>query len=312
LVSTKLLVDPESRYFKKGEKTMVAARKVCRFCNRKIPVTKYVRHACKDKKIARDWYAEYRARVLADGTPDMLMVLEKYPTFHAWDLAIVMGEISYPDYPYSPISVESSSTEQSDMDDGEDTTEASEEEPEGGLLVHPERQSEGGFGEPRIDDSKGLRPSDRKEEGLIKRPTLKSTAEHVAAKFIDMKDEVKVRISSKEKGWLPIVSIQHGLQMAIFKAKQRGTKFALTREQKKILAHSCYATFGESPLSKLKVTGEGEYDVHIAVTAIEVYGEFWAENYEGLIETGAGIWKRIKKVKKKVENDVQTERQEDQ
>jgi len=290
----------------------MVSRKTCRFCNRKIPVTKYKRHACNDKKIARDWYAEYRARVLADGTPDMLLDLERFPDFHSWDLAIVTGALHYPDYPYSPIAVAPSAFGQQSLDDGEGVTGTGKEEHEGaGLLVHPGQASEGGFGEPRLDDAEEhLRPSERAEEGEKK--TLKQTAEHVAARAIDVVDgiseKIKVRISLKEKGWLPIVSIQHGIQMALFKAKDNNTKFKLSRDQKKILAHSCYATFGESPLSKLKVDGDTDLDVHIVIAAIDVYGEFWAENYGGLMESGSSIWKKIKNRKGK--KDVETTQQE--
>jgi hypothetical protein len=93
-----------------------------------------------------------------------------------------------------------------------------------------------------------------------------------------------LRLSAHDRGWLIPVRSFHALLMWGAKAKERGTAFKLTKEDVKRLTHSLYATFGESPLSKLKVQGTGPFDEHIAGVAADVYLEWTLDNTEGFFE----------------------------
>ena len=286
----------------------------CRFCNRKIAVTKYTRHSCNDKKIARanygDWQHEHR---------DDKSTIDRFPTFEAWDRAILDGTVVYPQYPYSPGSIEATTYGESDLDSDGDA--AVDDFGNEGLVLEQGTEWTGAVSDaqPVATDGGFIRPSDQDviasktpaEEG--EKTTLKDTAEAITSGAIDVSKALK--ISLKEKGWLPIVAGVHELIMWTFDAKRRNVIFRLSKQQKKILCASYQATLGDSPLLKLKTTGQGEYDVHIAVGYIEVYGEFCMANVEGAIGRGKGLWKiwgdrqerkkKEKKVQEKIEQEVQ-------
>jgi hypothetical protein len=81
------------------------------------------------------------------------------------------------------------------------------------------------------------------------------------------------------------------------KAKERGTSFKLTKVEVKRLTHSLYATFGESPLSKLKVDGSGPFDEHVAGVAADIYLEWTLDNAEGFFDRYDDIRTRLEKRK---------------
>lgn len=272
----------------------------CRFCRRKLAPTKYVRHACNNKKKARAYYEEWR-----NEHRDDRITTNKYPTFEAWDIGILDGALVYPIYPYAPPSLSTPNDGIEDVGDSDDSGETIEGDNTGVVL------EQGTEWTTQDDKPKSMyadgstfitKPSDQDKESETEKKgtSLKDTAEGLISKGAEVIDVIK--ISTKEKGWLPIIAGVHEGIMWAFKGKERNSYFKLNRNQKKILTASYQATFGDSPLLKLKTQGQGEYDVHIVVANIEVYGEFIMANIEGGMDRGQGVWNKWQeKAKKKKE-----------
>jgi hypothetical protein len=286
------------------------AKMRCRFCRRKLPPTKYVRHSCNHKKEAKGYYENWKQEHRDDVT-----TVNKYPTFEAWDLATLDGNLVYPAYPFSPPSLSSSSDGEQDVDSVSDSSGADWDDQ--GIVLEQGTEWTRQDDKPQyFDSNRGtlIKPSERKyedeeEEETEEKPkvSLKDTASGIISTVSEISQQIK--ISTKEKGWLPIVAGVHELIMWAFEAKNRKAYFKLTKEQKKILSASYQATFGDSPLMKLKTTGQGEYDVHIVVANIEVYGEFMMGNVEGAIDRTQGLWTKWQKrsEKKKRQKQIQEE-----
>lgn len=274
----------------------------CRFCQRRLPPTKYVKHLCKNKKEARAHHENWRHEHRDD--PD---TLNRFPTFEAWDRAILDGNLVVASYPWAPPLLGSDADGESDVADGDGTGGADSGDEgvvakQGDEWANPDDNAK-----PDGADGGGfVRPSERdigegeEDTEAPERPSLKKVAEGIASAAIDVGQSI--RITPREKGWLPIVAGVHELIMWFFKGKDRRTYFKLNKDQKKILTASYQATFGDSPLLKLKTQGQGEYDVHVAVASIEVYGEFIMSNVDGGIERGKSLWHKFKTKKKEKEN----------
>ena len=276
------------------------AKLKCRFCRRSITTTRYIRHLCNKKKEAKvyhdGWKLEHR---------DDKVTINKYPTFESWDQGILDGTVYYPSYPFCPPGILEDEHEQQTLDnddsDGKDdfgnegviaeqgsewkreNDDSKPINPNGGGLIKPSEQS--------------WEPQEEDEYNTKAEPSLKATAEKVIASGVQGVQDLKetFRISAKEKAWLPVVAGVHEALMWAFEAKNKQTYFKLTRAQKKILTASYQATLGDSPFLKLKTKGAGEYDVHVIVAYIEIYGEFGMTNLDGAIDRGQGLWSKWQK-----------------
>jgi hypothetical protein len=288
----------------------------CRYCGRYIDAAKTKTHECNAKGESKSYWRAWK-----ESNPDLAV---KYPTFEAYDKALIDGDIIDKFNPHGPYDFDPDANGQPAMD----TEQASEPGP-GDMGADVQGNAlESGYHDAGNDDQPidaggaisaelGLIQTAPEETPAMIGPDSVSQDQHEKPPPSSMLETLKegagdivqgsldtLRFTHKNRAWMFFVELQHSLKMYVFNADDRGSRFKLSKRDKKLISESYQATFGDSPLLKLKVEGTGEWANHAIVADWEVYGDFYINNIWGAIDRGKFIYNKIQERKKKKEQEA--------
>ena len=288
----------------------------CRYCGRYINAAKIKTHECKGKGESKAYWRSWK-----ESNPDLAV---KYPTFEAYDKALIDGDISDQFNPHGPTDFGPDAVGEPAMG----TEQATEPGPGGMGADVPDQplETEAIQFEGDTDQYTGAGGVVSAEIGLIDTGTAPETLSSTMVGLdsaLENRDEKPsmseslkagagvimegamdtLRFTHKNRAWMFFVELQHTLKMYLFNADDRGTRFKLSKRDKKLISESYQATFGDSPLLKLKVEGTGEWANHAIVADWEVYGDFYLNNIWGAVDRGKFIFNKIQERKKRKEQE---------
>lgn len=280
---------------------MGKSKRKCEFCRKPIDTIKWSSHRCKGRLASFDFYNEWKGNVDED-------MLKRYPQHDSWLEALTKGEIHVPDHPLSPQEFPSSSEGVKDV--GDNAGGSSGDQGVSTVEVSQERQPKGSVADP---GSTGLiKPSDLIKKAGEKYETAATVVSTIKDAYTGVEEPEQIRFSPRERGWLGAIALFHTVEQFLTKAKEKKTAFSLDKKQKKRLAASAVARWGECPLAKnLKVEGTGEYAVHPIVAFTEVYGEHVLENHGYIFDRGKSAFDKIREWRDKLRSRKKEKKKED-
>lgn len=282
-----------------GRKKLI--KKLCRYCNKKKEEKNFARHRCIGKEESKEYWRRWKEDYPGEHS--------KYPTFEAYDQALLEGSLSPHGNPYGPPDPHDPPPGESDMGYEQDSEPGIQEVDTGseGIPLEDRAPTDDtiqyiGSPGPVTQEVQDLTQKEETPPSVGMADALKEGL-HIAKGGVD---EV-IKYTAKNRSWMFIVQVVHSVQMFVFNAKERNTDFKLTKRHKKLLSEAYQATFGDSPLANLKVTGQGEWANHIVVAQWDVYGDFYIENLWGLVDRGKWIRDKIKARSERKRNEREQE-----
>lgn len=289
----------------------------CRFCGRYIHAEKIKTHECGNKSEAKGAWRNWK-----ESNPDLCI---KYPTFEAYDKALMDGDISDKFNAWGPLDFEPDEPGEPVMGSepvGEPGTNGMAADVPGFPLETAQDQDTGNTDKHAsaagavsaeiglIDLQATETATQESVEGALEnqheKPSMSETIKEGAGALVTGSLDA-LRFTHKNRAWMFFVELQHSLKMYLFNADERGSRFKLSKRDKKLISESYQATFGDSPLLKLKVEGTGEWANHAIVADWEVYGDFYLNNIWGAVDRGKFVYKKIQERKRKKQEQLENE-----